>query len=157
MKKIVVFSDSHGTLLPMRDVVADERPDHILFLGDGWTDSVDLMRTYPGLPILRVPGNCDYQPGEQTELLVELYGKRIFMCHGHTLRVKSGLGGLLARAHRFGADIALYGHTHQGYCDIHQGMWVMNPGSMSRYASQTYGVITIDGDSVYCGIHRYER
>lgn len=157
MKKIVVFSDSHGTALPLQEVTWEEKPDHILFLGDGWRDAEELSFAFPEIPMLRVPGNCDYEPGEQLELLTELYGKRIFLCHGHTLQVKSGIGGLMARAHRFGADIALYGHTHQGYCDVDRGMWVMNPGTMSRFAKQSYGLITIDGDTVYCKICLYQR
>lgn len=157
MKKLVVFSDSHGTASPLQDVVFDEKPDHILFLGDGWNDSEELSLAFPEIPLLRVPGNCDYQAGRQPERLVKLYGKKIFMCHGHTLHVKSGLEELIAEGHQLGADIALYGHTHKGYCNIDRGMWVMNPGSMNRYERQTYGLITIEGDRVYCQIKRYER
>ena len=156
MHKIVVFSDSHGTSLPMEDVTAEEDPDQIIFLGDGWSDSETLSMAFPQIPMIRVPGNCDYQPYEECEQLVELYGKRIFLCHGHTLRVKNGPEALIARGHRFGADIALYGHTHRPYCSMEGSMWVMNPGPMNRYDRKSYGLITIDRDGkTYCQIRLY--
>ncbi len=152
MPKIIVFSDSHGTEDAMVEVVERERPDRILFLGDGWEDMIAITTLFPTIPLIRVPGNMDFQPGVPLERVAELYGRRIFLCHGHTYRVKSGLDRLLAQGHRFGADITLYGHTHRGYCDMDRGMWVMNPGSISRYERQSYGRITIEGDRCDCRI-----
>ncbi len=155
MYTILVFSDSHGHSQPMVDAVAEAEPDHILFLGDGWREADELGFIFPHIPLVRVPGNCDYQPGEQPERLVELYGRRIFLCHGHTQGVKLGLSRFLDRARRFRADIALYGHTHRGYCAMEGDMWVMNPGSINPYERSSYGIITIDGDKCTCRIVPY--
>lgn len=155
--KLVVFSDSHGTISDMVDIALEENPNQILFLGDCWSDVGHFRLAVPDIPVEAVPGNCDYQPSEPLERLIEVSGKRIFFCHGHTRGVKQGIGGLIAAGHRFGADIALYGHTHQPRLELDKGMWVMNPGSMSRYGRQTYGVITIRKGKIDCAIYPAER
>lgn len=150
--KIVVFSDSHGSISDMAEAALSEQPNLILFLGDCWADCGHLMSAVPDIPVEAVPGNCDYQPAEPLERLIEAAGKRIFFCHGHTKGVKQGIGGLIAAGHRLGADIALYGHTHRPNLELDGKMWVMNPGAMSRYGKQTYGVISIQNGEIRCGI-----
>ena len=39
-------------------------------------------------------------------------------------------------------DCAVFGHTHQGLCDIKNGITLLNPGSI-RYG-KTFGVIEIE-------------
>ncbi len=155
--KIVVFSDSHGTISDVVEVALAEHPDKILFLGDCWGDCGHFMSAVPDIPVEAVPGNCDYQPTEPLERLIEVAGKRIFFCHGHTKGVKQGIGGLIAAGHRFGADIALYGHTHQPHLELDGKMWVMNPGAMTRYVKQTYGVITVQNGEIYCSIQPVKK
>jgi hypothetical protein len=155
--KLLVFSDSHGTVSAMVDAALEEKPDEILFLGDCWSDFCHLKSALPELPMEGVPGNCDYQPAEALERILIVEGKRIFFCHGHTRRVKQGEGALIAQGHRMGADIALYGHTHIPKLDEDNGMWVMNPGSLSRYGKQTYGIIQITQGKITCAIQDFPR
>ena len=89
--KILVFSDSHGNLDNMIRAVAQEAPDQIFHLGDGWRDAQRLHARFPQLPFCHVPGNCDLQPGTPAERLLEIQGKRILLCHGHTYGVKRSL------------------------------------------------------------------
>ncbi len=155
--KIVVFSDSHGNVSDMVEVALAENPDQILFLGDCWVDSGHLKLAVPDIPLEAVPGNCDCRPKEPLERLIEVEGKRIFFCHGHTRRVKLGIGDFITAGHRCGADIALYGHTHQPKLELAKNMWVMNPGAMTRYGKKTYGVITIQDGQIDCSIRPVEK
>ena len=65
------------------------------------------------------------------EQLIELENKKILMTHGHEYGVKSSLLNLNYRAKELGADIALYGHSHIAAIEKHDGIWFVNPGSVS--------------------------
>ncbi|MFR1617362.1 MAG: metallophosphoesterase family protein [Dysosmobacter welbionis] len=88
--KILVLSDSHGAVSPMEQAVEQTSPDLILHLGDCWRDgngSRQVSLHPPGTG----SGNCDFRPTEPAERLLELRGKRILLCHGHTYGVKQSL------------------------------------------------------------------
>lgn len=51
--------------------------------------------------------------------------------HGHKYGVKRSLETLKAAARKKGADILLYGHTHERFCSYEDGLYIMNPGSTS--------------------------
>ena len=74
----------------MERCVERVQPQVILHLGDCVRDAQRLEERYPDIPLLGVPGNCDYGGLDQPERLTELGGVRILMMHGHTRRVKSG-------------------------------------------------------------------
>ena len=57
--KVLVFSDSHGTIRYMQDAVRAERPDLVLHLGDVMRDARALMEAEPELQVEYVCGNCD--------------------------------------------------------------------------------------------------
>ena len=59
--------------------------------------------------------------------------------------MKYGLDKLIAAAKNIDADIALYGHSHQGYTGYEDGLYIMNPGSpvRPRNSGASYGVIDI--------------
>ena len=64
--------------------------------------------------------------------------------------VKSGYDRAFAQARAVGADILLFGHTHQALCrQLEDGLWVLNPGS----SRSTYGLITLDETGISCSIH----
>ena len=115
--RILVLSDSHGCVDPMQQCVELVQPQAILHLGDCARDADRLGRLYPRIPLLGVPGNCDYGSADQPERLTELGGVRILMMHGHTRHVKSGPMAAMYAARECGADILLFGHTHQPLVD----------------------------------------
>ena len=156
--KIVVFSDSHGNTSFMEQAVQAEKPDHILHLGDVVRDARALAETFPQIPLDYVPGNCDgFCGSEQAERLLELEGRTILMMHGHTRGVKAGIGGAVRAGRDAGADVVLFGHTHEALCDRVGPMWVLNPGSVRGYFRTTYGVITIQGDDLECHTVRMDQ
>ncbi len=131
MIRIAVFSDSHGDewsldfLLNKMGVV-----DAVCFLGDVTSDAMFLSAKCAELankpPFYAVRGNNDLASPYPFAQTIEIGGKRIYMTHGHLC---SSLLGLAYAAQEQGADIALFGHTHKPYCDVVNGLLVLNPGS----------------------------
>ena len=78
----------------------------------------------------------------------------IFMAHGHRHDVYDTTYHLRREAQTIGAKIALYGHTHVAQCEYIDGIYVMNPGSISRprLGAKSYGFIDIDNKGIFCGI-----
>ena len=137
----------------MIDAVEKERPDEIIHLGDCWQDAETLSFAYPEIFMSMVPGNCDFCMGKKGVLTLEREGVAILMAHGHQWRVKSGPALAIEIARESGADILLYGHTHEAACWQEDGMWIMNPGTVGgRWARASYGVIEIAEHGVQCAI-----
>lgn len=144
--KILVLSDTHGRLGDLRWVLENETADALFFLGDGLYDldrAVELRKTPLPYPVYRVRGNCDVGYPEPIEGLAPVGGVLFFYTHGHAYGVKSGQERLAEAAAARGADVALFGHTHQK--TLRRGMGVtatvFNPGSLM--SSYSYGVIHI--------------
>ena len=155
--KILVFSDSHSVHRFMRCCIDTIRPDVVLHLGDFVRDADAIASEYPDLRFYQVAGNCDRGrvPPDFPEILVEkLGGAKIYMTHGHRQGVKLFLDKLILDGQRCGADIILYGHTHEPDCrKLPEGQWIMNPGSAGNYGG-TAGIILLDGKDIVCRIIR---
>lgn len=148
-----VFSDSHLWADGMLRAIEAERPDAMFFLGDGERDLQLVERRLPDLPVYAVRGNCDSWSELPNWLLCELdNGKTVFFTHGHLFGVKRDpeFTDLIEAALSCGADIALFGHTHEAYLDEVNGLTILNPGSIGDYGENTYAVIetTADGFTV---------
>lgn len=146
MKRVLVLSDSHGNVGNMIRAVKREEPDIILHLGDCVVDADALRREFPHITMVNVPGNCDFSRGD-TERLIDIDGYKVLMCHGHTYGVKLSYMHLELHAKEIGADLALFGHTHKLFYDKHNGLAMMNPGSIGAPlwgCMPSYGIITFD-------------
>ena len=137
--KILVFSDSHGVKEPMLAAIEEQKPDMVLHLGDYVRDAE---------AIEQVPGNCDLGRFEERERVVFFGDCRVLLCHGHTLGVKSSLLRASYEARERGAQALLYGHTHIPHIDYHDGLWLVNPGSIGDHRRPSYGVLTVEGDKL---------
>lgn len=129
--RVGVFSDSHGDSAALTRLL--ERMGHIdaaCFLGDVARDADHLrglLADMPHQPVLyAVRGNNDFASLLPDHLLIELTGRRIWMEHGHLC---PSLTTLSLRAREQGAQIALFGHTHQPFCGYDHGVLLLNPGS----------------------------
>lgn len=145
--KILVFSDSHRSLGGMLDAIEKHAPDTVIHLGDLQRDAEEIGYVYPKLPLISVPGNCDGWTTDLPTRLVRIQGRSILLSHGHLWRVKSGYERAILEARKAGADILLFGHTHQPYCQkTEDGLWVMNPGA----ARFSFGTILLQDDTTEC-------
>lgn len=135
----------------MRQCIEKIKPNAVVHLGDHYDDGQTMEEEYPQIPFHLVAGNCDrYRclPSAREMLCYDVCGVRLYMTHGHVLRVKSGIGGLVADARRYDAKAALYGHTHVP--DSHReedGLWVLNPGSCG-YGGRTAGLLEVEDKKI---------
>ena len=145
--KILVVSDSHGSVGPMVEAVEKESPDIIMHLGDGWRDAMRLQDRYPDIPLFQVPGNCDFRSSEAAEQLLFLEDKRVLICHGHTYGVKQSLISAGLAAEEKNLDAFLFGHTHRALCDYRGKTLFLNPGSIGE-SRAFYAVLTLENGSL---------
>ena len=143
--KLCILSDSHGAVRNMIAVVEREKPQLCFFLGDGERDLAAVQAQFPDLPFYAVRGNCDLRSALSTSLTCVVDGVKIFAVHGHLHQVKyeSWPETLCAAARAAGADLALFGHTHQAFCVVRDGITLFNPGSVGRGAHPAYGMLTV--------------
>jgi len=135
--RVGVFSDSHGDSNALDELLEKMgHVDAVCFLGDVARDADHLrdrcaaMANQP--PLYAVRGNNDYYSTCQLpwELLIELDGVRIYMTHGH--RMVSYMS-LVYKAQELEARVAMFGHTHAAFCEVQQGVMLLNPGSAGNY------------------------
>ena len=158
--KILVLSDSHSALRFMRQCVDAVKPNAVIHLGDHYDDAEALEEEYPGIPVYRVPGNCDrYRcPPDTPEICIRrICGVDVYMTHGHKHHVKQYTGALLRDARACDVQVVLYGHTHVAECYQEEDeLWVLNPGSCG-YGGGSAGLILAEGGEILeCRILREE-
>ena len=151
MKKILILSDSHGNITNMKKAVRLEKPDMVIHLGDHFSDAEELEKKYPSIPVEAVKGNCDscLKPSEK---LLELEGKKIFICHGHDYRVKSDLLTLEYAALEKEADVVCFGHTHIPLYEQSGRLHIVNPGSIGAVRTLTgasYALMIIENGEIF--------
>lgn len=149
MKRILIFSDTHGNTDPcIRAVESAGRVDAIIHAGDYTRDAEDISYIYPGIPVYYVRGNNDIFARAEDHMLVTIDGISIYITHGHNERVKYEMNYTTLRERVTGAspDLVVFGHTHIPYSDDDGKMKLLNPGSV-RY-SKTYAIAEIDRGEV---------
>jgi len=128
--KILIFSDSHGSLRDMENAIEEHSPNQVFFLGDVHDDCESISRFYPYLSICEVYGNNDYAPPSMLEKEITLSGIKFFVTHGHKYGVKNGLDALAYSAKAKNCRVALYGHTHIQAVEKINGVLCVNPGAI---------------------------
>lgn len=146
--KLIVFSDSHRELNHMRDVIAREKPDQVIHLGDHDADAKIISREFQTLPVAMIRGNCDRWSDTPETLVISLGGLRFFLCHGHTYGVKSTVSTAVYAAMEANADVLLYGHTHCADRQEIRGIKVLNPGSCGCGSEPSYGFFLIENGKI---------
>ncbi|MGE4277024.1 MAG: metallophosphoesterase [Lawsonibacter sp.] len=148
--KILVFSDSHRSLVGMYSAIETHHPDQVIHLGDLQRDAEEVSFAYPQLPVCMVPGNCDGWTANPLKKQITLAGKQVLLSHGHLWGVKHSYDAALADARVSGADILLFGHTHRPVCQqLEDGLWMLNPGSSRTH----FGLILLENGHIQCSIH----
>lgn len=149
MKRVLVVSDTHGRHDNLEKIVQRLKPiDLLLHLGDVQGGEY-FVSQIGGCASYIVKGNCDwYETGLMSEYVLPLENHKIFMTHGHRYGVNYGVDTLKMAARERGADIALFGHTHEPYLEQTDDVTVLNPGSLSlprqTNGKCSYAMIEID-------------
>lgn len=146
---IAVISDSHGNKDSINKIKKKiSNADVLLFLGDGENDLAEITNDFTG-EVFAVRGNCDITGKYPEEQILEIQGKKIFICHGHRYNVKYGYNSIYYRGKEVGADIVLFGHSHIPIIEEYDGIVLMNPGSISHgmgRLNKTLGYIDLIDD-----------
>ncbi|MCD7831639.1 MAG: YfcE family phosphodiesterase [Firmicutes bacterium] len=150
--KLLIVSDVHGDTDSLSDTVSLERPDTVIFCGDGVRDVDFVSRRFPAVGFASVAGNCDIFSDAPVSLSLKYGAASIFVTHGHKYMAKQTDSVMLAAAARAGANILLYGHTHRAVYSVKNGIHVLNPGSLAY--GRSYGVITTDTNGFECELKR---
>lgn len=148
MKRILVFSDSHGDINMCIKIIDRLPADMIFHAGDIARDVVDLRSIYPDKDIRAVCGNNDFVCSDPLSDVIEVEGIKIFLTHGHNYRVKfdKQYKTLAEYAARNGCQLAVFGHTHQAYEGETNGVRLLNPGSI-RF-DRSYAIIEIENGKI---------
>jgi len=134
---VLIISDTHGDDSGLAQILRTEgtnRFDVLIHAGD--SEGADSFyeywaRTHAPGGFHVVSGN-DYEsmaPGEQV-FPVDRY--TVFLTHGHRFSIYTGTDLLAAAAKQHGAQIAVFGHTHEPLIRETPGLLLLNPGSLSR-------------------------
>lgn len=147
---ILVISDTHGSIdVAMKYIDKNyKRINKIIHLGDYSRDARKL-EILAGKETHFVRGNGDIEDKTaQDEKVLEMFGKRILLTHGHKYSIKMDLGNLFYRAQEAQVDAVLFGHTHIPVSIIYQDILLFNPGSPTAPRGgnkPTLGMIEING------------
>ena len=132
MKRVLVFSDTHGATDAAKRIIAEtEGIDCIIHLGDNCRDAEELRKN-TSIRVVSIRGNCDYDPSVAAQQLLTIDGARILLVHGHQYHVDTNLLRLNFAAQEAGACAVCFGHTHRALCTYEDGILFLNPGSISR-------------------------
>lgn len=142
--KLGVISDTHIRTIdemPATITKALTEVDLIVHAGDFTHKAVlDGLRSIR--PVKAVHGNMD-----SMELKSILPEKDVFEVNGRKIGLIHGSGapwGIAERARKqfSGADIIIFGHSHEPCNRYIQGALLLNPG----HANNSFGLVTIDGE-----------
>ena len=152
--RIVAFSDTHHNISRAERVINNiPGITGVIHCGDVLPDAEELKSDFSNIDFYTVPGNCDLFQGE-SEKLIEIEGKKIFITHGHRYNVKTEVEleypTIRDRGRELGAELVIFGHTHIPYNRNWGDIIVMNPGSI-KYEG-TYGVIEVDNGKLKTAI-----
>ena len=150
MKRILVFSDTHGSLDAAERIIAETENIHCIFhLGDNCRDAEALQKACRKR-VVSIRGNCDYDPSVPLKEIVNIDGARILLVHGHQYHVNSSLLHLSLSAQEADVSVVCYGHTHRSLIEYENGVMILNPGSPSRPrgCAASYALLEIESGSV---------
>ncbi|MBP1560617.1 MAG: metallophosphoesterase [Oscillospiraceae bacterium] len=128
--RIIVMSDSHGQSVQVEKIIrANPEADMFVHLGDGEREISEMRMKYPDIDLRSVRGNCDFGKDSPDFQIIEWGKARIFCTHGHRYGVKGGTELIRSIARDNGCSAVFFGHTHERYLALEDGIDILNPGS----------------------------
>lgn len=160
--RILVLSDTHGELgraYQVFDKLKKETPvDLIIHCGDHYKDAIQLSER-TGMPVVWVKGNTDGAFSDNDYTIVETPYGNLLVTHGHMENVDFSQQNLYYKAQEKDCVAALYGHTHRAAFTETGGIYLMNPGSLTKPrdgSGGTFGILIAESDYLAGRIHRFE-
>ncbi len=146
MIRVVLLTDSHGAFTDVYNIIEREKPDKIIFTGDGISQIKELSYVFSDVDFHMVKGNCDIFERERNEIeIFDLAGKKVMITHGHLFGVKRKMELLERVAEENGVNIVCFGHTHKEYELEKNKIIYFNPGA---FEDGKYAILSIENDMV---------
>lgn len=145
--KILIVSDTHRSNSNFLEALECEgKIDVLIHAGDVEGSEYLYTEAIDG-DVYMVSGNNDFFSPLEREEEFDIGGYHFLLTHGHYYRVNMGYEILKEEAQARGADIVIYGHIHRPVVEFEDGLWIINPGSLS-YPRQvghqpTYAVMNL--------------
>ncbi len=150
MKKVLVFSDSHGRNSTMKMIKNKEKADIVIHAGDHCL--TDVCSVYDYVDYF-VAGNNDYV-GSQEEI-IDIEGFKIVLNHGwkyQNFNKDIWEKNLFSHYQNLSPDMIIYGHSHVESFTTIDNTIILNPGSIelprNKSNQQTYAVFHIDNGKI---------
>ncbi len=130
--KIMIVSDSHGRNYYLEKALEKVKEiDLFIHLGD-FEGSEEYIESIVPCRTEMVSGNNDYFTGLEKDKIITIGKYSVFLTHGHRYGVNFGTERLKDVAMQYGANIAMFGHTHRPMIDMSSNVWAINPGSITQ-------------------------
>lgn len=153
--RIYVISDTHGKIDKAIEIFHSlEEIDLIVHLGDIWNDA-KRMKDQLDVPLIGVKGNMDGAFSKDAYHILETDFGKIFLSHGHMESVKQGYENIMYKAESLQCKAAFFGHTHIPLFYEAEGLFLLNPGSLSLPSGGrkgSYAVATVTRQSLDASI-----
>lgn len=147
-KYLTVISDTHGARRNVSLLLGDfSISDKIVFLGDGLSDLIECFDFED--KIIKVAGNCDFTFSVKKQEVFTIEKVKFLAVHGDGYGVKTSIERLKNYAKGLGINVVLFGHTHKPIIKEEDGVYFINPGTLSRHGDkETFAFITVNGDKI---------
>lgn len=150
MKQILIVSDSHKHNAVLNKIFeANPSIDTCIHCGD----LQDNENTLQIDKLYIVRGNNDFEL-YPNELILEIGNHKLYITHGHIQDIEYSDQKIFEKGKDTGANIVLFGHTHDPKFYTKEGIVMINPGSVSFPRSRTlyiptYAILTLS-DTIEC-------
>lgn len=146
--KILVVSDTHRENSNFMKALEREKPIDLLIHCGDIEGSEYLYSQAADCGTHMVTGNNDFFSMLPPEKTFGLGRNTVFLTHGHRYHASMGPEYLIREAIDRDADIVMYGHTHKPVATYENGIFVLNPGSLTYPRQEgrrpSYAVLEID-------------
>lgn len=164
---VLIVSDLHlperASSIPLkfRELLVPGKIQHVLCAGNlSSKEALDFLRNLAG-DVHVVRGESDRTEHNWPEEKVVTIGQlRIGLIHGHQINPWGSQKGLEAVQRSLDVDILIHGHTQKYKADEHNGVYYLNPGSLTGASTfsgdlsvPSFALLDINGSS--CVIYSY--
>lgn len=146
--KILVISDNHGDETILEEVLSIHEDDIDSYIHCGDSELTGLHPLWQQYTVVK--GNTDYAKDLKNEQVDKVNGDSFFVTHGHLYNVKASRQPIVDAAKAENSRFAFYGHTHIPKVEEIDGVYAINPGSISQprgeFPQGTYCIVTYSDD-----------
>ena len=129
--KVLVVSDTHGRDEKLEAAVQKEAPVDLLVHCGDVAGRESFVAALAECPCCIISGNNDFFSDLPREEEIEIGNRRVLVTHGHYYGVSMDIYGLIDEAKARNCQAVFFGHTHKPLITEKDGIFALNPGSLS--------------------------